>query len=571
MEPTQRRWHRLTIGGAAIALAVGLVASCSSSSDNAGGTNGTAGGGSTSGTAPGPQPNVTIASSGTPKVGGTLVYGLEAETDGFNPTVNRWAISGTQIGLAVYDPLVALDAEGKGQPYLAESLTPSSDYKTWTVKLRSGITFQDGAPLTSAAVKRVYDEHKASALTSASVTPIESVATPDDLTAVFTMKSPWAVFPNALTGQLGVIPALSMWDAPDKGGRAPVGTGPFAFKEWVPDKQFTATKNTSYWRKDANGVQLPYLDEVDFQPLAETKSRVNGLKGGTVDMMHTNDASSIVEIRQLASEGKIQKVADKGESEEGFVLLNVEAPPFDNLKARQALAYATDTATYVETLDYGVLAPANNVFTPNSPWLVQTDYPSYDLAKAQQLVSEVKADKGEFKFKISGGGPDTRDNLQALQAMWQAAGMDVEVDIVDQASFIPTAVLGKYQANLWRQFGAPDPDSDYLWWTSENAKPIGQLALNMARNKDPELDKGLQIGRENTDFAKRKEGYALVQQRMAADLPYIWLDHAPWVIAAKNDVRTLENGPLPDGKASYPIGGAGFPGVTRLTQVWLDR
>ncbi|MFN8038174.1 MAG: ABC transporter substrate-binding protein [Acidimicrobiales bacterium] len=569
MERTQRRWHRLTIGGAAIALAVGLVAACSSSStESGGGSSGTAGQSPANGTTP-PQPDVTIAASGTPKTGGTLRYGLEAETDGFNPTVNRWAISGTQVGLAVYDPLVALDVDGKGQPYLAESLTPSNDYKTWTIKLRSGISFHDGTPLTSAAVKKVFDEHKASALTSASVTPIESVSTTDDLTAVVQMKSPWAVFPNALTGQLGVVPAPSMFDAADKGGRAPVGTGPFKFKDWVPDKQFTAVKNPSYWRKDTSGTQLPYLDEVDFLPLPETQSRVNSLKSGQIEMMHTNDAKSIIDIRKLASEGTIQKVEDTGESEEGFILLNTVAPPFDNLKARQALAYATDTATYVESLDYGVLAPANNVFTPNSPWLVPTDYPSYDPAKAQQLVNEVKAEKGDFKFKISGGGPDTRDNLQALQAMWQAVGMDVEVDIVDQASFIPTAVLGKYQANLWRQFGSPDPDSDYLWWTSENAKPVGELALNMARNKDPELDKGLRIGRENTDFAKRKEGYAIVQQRMAADLPYIWLDHAQWVVAAKNNVRNITNGPLPGGQQSYPIGGSGFPGVTRLTQVWL--
>ncbi len=556
----------MTVAG--LVLVVGLVAACSSSSNDATGTgsSGTDGAGGA-----GPQPNVTQPSGGTPKTGGTLAYGLEAETDGFNPTVNRWAISGTQVGLAVYDPLVALDADGKAQPYLAQSLEPSNDYKTWTVKLRPDITFHDGTPLTSAAVKKVYDEHKASALTSAAVTPIESITTTDDLTAVFTMRAPWAVFPNALTGQAGVIPAPSMFDAPDKGGRAPVGTGPFRFKEWVPDNQFTAVKNTSYWRKDASGVQLPYLDEVDFKPLPEVKSRLNGLKSGQVDMMHTNDAASIEEIRKAAADGSLQKVEDTGESEEGLVLLNTAAPPFDNLKARQALAYATDTATYTQTVDYGVLAPANNVFNPGSPWLVPTDYPSYDPAKAQELVNEVKQEKGEFKFKLTGGGADTRDNLQALQAMYTAVGMDVEVDVVDQASFIPTAVLGSFQANLWRQFGAPDPDSEYLWWTSENAKPIGQLALNMARNKDPELDRGLNIGRENSDFAKRKEGYALVQQRLAADLPYIWLDHAQWVVAARNDVRNLTNGPLPDGQPAYPIGGAGFPGVTRLTQVWLDR
>jgi ABC-type transport system substrate-binding protein len=568
----QRRARRV---GSLVALVVtfGLLGAACASSESGGGGGG--GGGESTGTGPssqaGPQPPVTQPSTGTPRAGGALVYGLEAETDGFNPTVNRWAISGTVVGLAVFDPLAALDAAGQAQPYLAQSMEPSADYKTWTVKLRPGITFHDGSPLTSAAVKKVYDEHKVSALTASSVTPIESVTTTDDLTAVFTMRSPWAVFPTALTGQIGVIPSPKMFDAEDKGGNAPVGTGPFVSGPRVFDQEFVVTKNPSYWRRDASGVSLPYLDRVVFQPVPEVKSRWNGLQAGQIDMIHTNDAPVIVSIRQEAAAGKVQKVEDKGEAEEGFVLLNMAAPPFDNPKARRAVALATDRDLYNETVSQGVLRVADGVFTPDSPWVVPTDYPDYDPAAARALVDEVKAETGTFAFKVAGGGNDTRDQLQLLQSMWQAVGMEVEVDIIDQAAFIPTAVLGQYQANLWRQFGAPDPDADYLWWVSENAEPIGTLSLNMARLRDPELDRGMNIGRENTDREKRKEGYAIVQRQMAAELPYIWLDHAQWVIAAKNDVRNLTNGPLPDGQESYPIGGAGFPGVQRLTHVWLDR
>ena len=71
---------------------------------------------------------MTLAAEGAPQYGGAFVMGLEAESDGFNPTSNRWAISGTEVGMAVFDPLVAFDANKIAQPYLAESLTPNANY-----------------------------------------------------------------------------------------------------------------------------------------------------------------------------------------------------------------------------------------------------------------------------------------------------------------------------------------------------------------------------------------------------------------------------------------------------------
>ena len=116
----------------AMMCAVALVAGAcgSSSSDGAGGSTPSTGAGS----------NITVDSSGTPKPGGEVKFGLEGETDGFNPTKDRWAISGTEIGLAVFDPLVAFDADNKAQPYLAQSITPSADYKEWTITVRPNVT-----------------------------------------------------------------------------------------------------------------------------------------------------------------------------------------------------------------------------------------------------------------------------------------------------------------------------------------------------------------------------------------------------------------------------------------------
>jgi ABC-type transport system substrate-binding protein len=555
--------------GTCLALAV-LGAACAKD-DTAGGPGGTGPGGTGSQGAPpgqGAQPNVTQATSGAPKTGGTIAYGLEAETSGWNPTVDRWAISGDDVAMALFDPLVALDKDSNPQPYLAQKLDPSPDYKTWTVTLRPNIKFSDGSPLTAAAVQQTYQAHLKSGLTRPALGPLQTIDVVDDLTVRFNMSSPWAVFPASLVGQAGVIPAPSQLNMGDAASSNPIGTGPFKLQSWTRDSELVAVKNPSYWRKDKNGTQLPYLDGVTFKPLPENSQRTAAFDSGQIQMFHTDDGPTIEKERAAAQAGNLQVVEDHGETEEGFVMLNTSAPPFDKLSARQAVAYATDRDAYVEALDNGVNDVADGVFTKNSPWYIDSKFPTFDLDKAKQYVQQYQQETGQpLKFSIGVGGQDTVRNAQFLQDEWKQAGMDASVNVVEQGSFITQALGGQYQANLWRQFGSPDPDADALWWLSANAQ--GPLTLNFARNQDPKIDAALQQGRETQDVTMRKQAYATLQQQFTADIPYVWLDRSLWIVVSKNNVRGIENGPLPDGQEALPIGGAGFPGVQFLTQTWL--
>ncbi|MCA1481415.1 ABC transporter substrate-binding protein, partial [Bradyrhizobium sp. NBAIM08] len=137
-------------------------------------------------------------------------YALDAETDGWDPTKSRFAPAGTQVGLAVFDPLAAYDADSRAQPYLAESFEPNETFTDWTVTLRPDITFHDGSPLTAAVLETIFAAHKASPLTGPAVAALESVEITGDLTAVFPMETPWASFPASLTGQLGMVPSPGM-------------------------------------------------------------------------------------------------------------------------------------------------------------------------------------------------------------------------------------------------------------------------------------------------------------------------------------------------------------------------
>lgn len=524
------------------------------------------------GTEPAAKSDVTLAAEGQPKVGGKLVYGVEAESDGFDPTRDRWAISGTQIGLAIYDPLTAYDADSNAKPYLAESLTPNADYTQWVVKLRPNVLFHDGTSLNADAVKQSFEKYMDSMLTKPALADLSSVEAQDPLTVVFHMRAPWASFPATLTGQLGMAVAPATLNDPD-GQRHPIGTGPFVFQKWVPDSNVTVSRNPNYWRKDATGTQLPYLDAVEFRPIPDVQARNNALLSGDITMMHTNNPDYIMNLRDLAQAGKIQLVEDRGESEEDFVMLNNASPPFDNLIARQAVAYATDRNQFNAVIGRNVLEPADNVFTVRSKYYVDTPFPGLDLAKATDLTHQYEQQAGKpLAFTLTDCGTDVvnKNETSLLQQQYQAAGMKVDVKMVEQSTCIVNTITGDFQAVIWRQFGSPDPDYDRVWWTSENAAPVGQFALNMARLRDPQLDAALDKGRSTTDEAVRHDAYAIVQQRFAEDLAYIWLDHSLWVIAASNSVRGITNGPLPDGGPSLPLGGpGGFGGVTRLTETWL--
>ena len=553
---------RRLLGVLAAVAVLGLVAgACSSASDDAEEGADT----SVRGVA---QTDVTITSDGEPTPGGRLVYGLEAETDGFDPTKNRWAISGMMVGMAVYDPLTAMDVDAQPRPYLAESVTPNTTYDQWTITLRPDVTFHDGTPLTGEAVKATIEGHQGSVLTSSAVGPVDTVdydpANP--LQAVVNMKQPWVAFPAALTSQIGFVVSPDTLTDPD-GSRNPVGTGPFAFREWVPGAQWVGDGYDGYWREG-----LPYLDEVEFRPFPEAQSRAQALEGGELDIMHTSNAETIVQFRELAANGEFQIVEDRGEGEESFIMLNLDSAPLDDVRVRRAIAHATDVDTYVASVSAGVPLVARGPFNPASPWYVEPTFPSFDLAEAQRLIEEVEAEKGPVSFSLgTTPAPESTAAVQLLQQMWQDAGMDVEITTVDQTQFISDAIAGNYQANLWRQFGAPDPDVDYVWWASETTDGDTNI-LNFARWYDEEKDAALLAGRTEPDVEARRQAYADLQEYMSRDVPYIWLSHTVWAIIANNDVRNITNQTLPDGEEALPLGGTGtFGGTHRLVQTWLDR
>ena len=481
--------------------------------------------------------------STTPRRGGTVTFATEAEINSFDPRQGAWDSSGLQYARTVFDPLFSQAADGSIKPYLAESIDHNADYTEWTIKLRPNIKFHDGSPLDANTVKINLDGVRASPLTGPGLFNLASITAVDTLTVLVKTKNPWVPFPIYLTGQDGTMAGLKQ--LADTSGKAqPIGTGPFMFKEWVPGDHFTAVRNPNYWQKD-----LPYLDSITYKPIVDPQSRANSLKAGNIDIMHSSDNQNVADLMNNSSFSQINDINNLiGEPDLWMVMLNTAVPPMDDLRVRQALAYAVDRKKVIDTIFNGLTKPADGPFPPGHPYYVQVDYPSYDLAKAKSLVDSYTKDKGPISFKYGTvNAPKYLQTNQLIQSMWKAAGINTEIVQFEQSPYILNAILGNYQAIAWRQFGTPDPDGNYVWWSSATASPPGHQALNFARNKDQKIDIALETGRRLPDPATRAAAYQTIQKQFAADMPYVFITKAIWIVASKKAIKGWDTPLLPDG------------------------
>lgn len=499
--------------------------------------------------------------SGPPKPGGSIVVGVESEFNGFDPTQGRWDPAGVMYGRTVYDPLAAVAADGSTKPYLAQSITPNSDYTKWTITLRPNITFHNGTPLNAQAVKVNIDALRQAALTGPAFANVASTDVTGPLTLDVTMKSPWVPFPSIINGQYqaGYIaePSTIMNGT---AAQHPIGTGPWVFQTWVPNDHFTATKNPHYWRQG-----LPYIDTVTFKPIPDAQSRENALKAGDIDIMHSSTVQNFVDLRNDSSVVTISDLNSTIEPDMNFVMLNTDAPPVNDVRVRQALAYATNQQQLITVIDDGVPPAANGPFVPGSPYYASTGYPTFNLNKARQLVREYQQQNGPVNLMFqTTNDSDALRGAQLLQQMWAAAGIHTTINQTEQTTLIANALTGKYEATSWRQFAASDPDLNYIWWTTANAAPIGQSALNFARNKDPQVQQAIDTGRTSTSQSTRVQAYQTVARRFATDVPYVWTDRAVWMVSAKPNVQNFAGATLPDGTKAVPL----IFGEWWLTQTW---
>ena len=418
---------------------------------------------------------VAPSSAAEKKSGGEITVGVfnQLLTTCFSPNASNSALG---IMKTVYEGWVEKREDGKFVPYLATSITPSADFKSWTFKIRPNVKFHDGTNLDvktaitnfQAARGLYYLGSVGAGVPAASVrhtlgSGIPFAANIRDVTAVSAdsfkvdlWESQVDYLATTYASGRNFVRAASDIANSTQCVTSGKGTGPFKFESVSPSKT-VVVKNASYWRKDKAGEQLPYLDKITFQYVNGATQRFNGLKSGTLDAAQFTSAGEVKQILSVKALKNVN-VIDSGYKYYPMTVLNAAIEPFNNKNARLAVVHAWDAATYFKQRNcfkgtcIGEI-PTSAVGKANIGY-VKAGFPEYDLAKAKQFAAAYKQETGKDLVFSQPADPsaESQANAKAAQQILKKAGITMNISTEDTATItakaFPTPGTGfnSYQA-----------------------------------------------------------------------------------------------------------------------------
>ena len=443
--------------------------------------------------------------------GGGIIYGIDSEGTGFN-TLDTIVPGSIRQIVPVVESLTQILGNGDWAPLLAKDLVPNEDFTIWTIHLREGIVFHDGAPLDANAVKSNLLAFKFSPNVGFVMSHVKEYVVVDDLTVEVHMNQPWATYPSSLTGQAGWMVSPATIGQNDH----VVGTGAYELVEWRPGDGSSYVKFDDYWRADED---IPTLDWLEIKVIPEQAARRQALEAGDIQAYASPSDADLLDF--LADDGVNVYQSGLG-GNEMILMPNLAAPPLDDVRIRRALMHAMDRDLLIDTFRSGLTEKASSQFEPNSRWYVETDYPDYDMAEAQRLVADYEAENGPVSFTMtSSNRTSTSEVVEFMISFWEEAGFDVELELIDPGSIVSRVINDDFQLMTWAQFGDADPDSGWVFFHSQG----GTNFLNWSNHSIAELDAAFDLGRSTDDFETRQQAYATIQQIFADEVPLLWIDH----------------------------------------------
>jgi peptide/nickel transport system substrate-binding protein len=479
----------------------------------------------------GPSLPASTAPSVTEKAstGGKLVYGLTLSPSGIDPHVNASAELGIPL-TSVYDTLVyrvpdsTASAGQQFVPGLAESWELSDDGLTYTFHLRHDVTFHDGTPFNAEAVRanieRIVNPDTQSQKAAFLLGPFDSVEILDEYTVAIHLSAPYAPLLDGLAQvYLGMASpaALARWGADYQFHQ--VGTGPFKFVEYVPNDHLTIVRNDNYnWGPTIYDHPGPaYLDEIEFRFFSDPAGRALALEAGDTDVMGELPPLDAARLRQ-DSRFAIVPIAIPGQPL--GLILNVQQPPLDDIRVRQALLCATDRNAIVQAIFGSESPPATGPLTAATfgydPSLAERYL--YNPDQAAKLLEEAGwTDSDGNGIRERGDQPLTLEGVlmtwgsvpevaQLVQAQWAQLGIKLNTETLTYPAALEAAREGNYHL-IPQNFSDSDPDLLWVYYHSD-------VPFNWSKVSDATLDDLLDRGRSTADPAQRAELYMQAQQRI---------------------------------------------------------
>ncbi len=521
------------------------------------------------------EPSSPPPTSTTLARGGELVATIRSEP----ATYNRYAPNGGHAAVEVLTLLTQARlvrvnrATDELEPWVAEGWAVSQDGLTYTVTLRRGITFSDGQPLTTADVlfsfRAAYDPSVKGALDSAlrvGGRPLE-VAAVDD--RVFTIRFPEPFAPGLrLIENLPILPKHKLEAAltaqtfgqawsPSQPLTDVVGLGPFTLTEHVAGQRLVFARNPRYFRRDAGGTQLPYLDKLTLAVVPDQDAEALRLESSEIDLMTNGDIrpQDYARFARLADEGRVRLHQVGIGLDPDFLAFNLTPqkpgggrPWLRRKEFRQAISCGVDRQAIVNVVYLGAAVPIYGPITPgNKRWHSPEPPPcTFDRAKARALLEQagltdrngdgaLEDSTGQAaRFSILTQGGHLRERVSSvLQEQLRQLGVGVDIVTLDPQGLFKRWQVGDYDTIYFGlQASSTDPalNPDF-WFSSGPAHFWNPMQKTPASPWEARMDTLLREQAAAGDLAQRQRLFGEVQRIMADELPSIYFV-APGVTVA---------------------------------------
>ncbi|MGH9162268.1 MAG: ABC transporter substrate-binding protein [Vicinamibacteraceae bacterium] len=517
--------------------------------------------------------------------GGQLRTTMRTEPRSFNRLVANDGATGA-VGWLIDSPLVSIDPRTFDLvPVLAETVTASDDGRTWTIVLREGVRFSDGAPFTAADVlftlDAIYDRRSGSVLAEAlqvNGQPLTASA-PDPHTVVLTAAAPLGAGLRMLA-DVPILPKHKL-EAALAGGRfrearslsTPtnelVGLGPFVLHAYRPGERLTFRRNPRYWRRDREGSTLPYVDEVTIDIVPDQNAEVLRLFGGQSDAMYVPlRPEDLPEARRLEKDGRLTLYGVGEGVSTDFLWLNLvpganrTKPWLQRLELRQAISLAIDRRAFADTVYLGEGVPVSAPVTPgNRRWhAADLPVPKLDVARARELLASigVRDRNGDGMAEAAAGQPARITLLthkgntvraraaSVIQHDLRSIGLRVDVVSLDLPALIDRWTRRDYEAIYFgTQVNDTDPAALMDLWLSSGAFHVWHPNQpRPATAWEAEIDRLMLRQTTTMDEAVRRRLFNRVQHIFADHLPVIHVAVPRLTVASSARVRGFRPGPL---------------------------
>ncbi|WP_108660939.1 ABC transporter substrate-binding protein [Acuticoccus kandeliae] len=463
--------------------------------------------------------HAAIAQDAKPVRGGTIIASMDLQPKSLDPIMGDAPTSDRYALTQIYEGLVRFDVNGELQPSLATSWEFAPDAQSIVFTLREGVVFHDGTPFDAgvvvANISRVVDP-ASTAPRSQDLADISGAEALDPMTVRIDLKQPSGAALASLAVEAGMMcsPAAMESSGQDY-GRNPVGTGPYRFVEWVGGSHIKLTRNEKYWRAGADGQQLPYADGVTLRIIPTTAVKMVELMAGGI---HIADGVTPRDFAEVEGNPQLRLVAvPPGIAQ--WMTFNVQKPPFDNIKLRQAVNAAIDRNFLMKavTRGYGAVTPT---WVPPTDWAFDASIPSpgFDPALVAKLLAEAGHPNGfSAKLSIIQRDPDTQI-AQMIQAQLVQSKINLEIEILERQAWVPKVLGHQHEAAMGR-VNVPRADPDHVFGPF-----FGRgAAQNWSGIDDEALFDVIADARRETDRTRRKELYRVAQEQLIENAYYAWL------------------------------------------------